>query len=506
MLQQPSPDALGSLVRRIRERELLLSQSDLAWLAGVSRGTISNLETGRVTPDSRTWHRIRTALALPPIPLEEARTGFSGQPVLPADAVQGIVDAIVTIRDRDPDVGRRTADRWRRLVGQLTREDNPSWAMPDSELSWLADNVAPLIPPGKVPVVYDALRNWGWAPSAHASAEIVSRATSRGLQPVEELGLRINSMAEQLRVQQNRIQGFDRLPEEVRDVLTHGLVVSGNVTTPEASPEVSIVSLIVMNETESSLAAQNEAYKAALRASAVLTVATHIVEKQAPHLSPEEIKQALKVGLDAQSPSEVHELLPVARRGDPRAMYELGRLFRTNGRPDEAERWYRRAAEAGHPGALFNLGNLAYEDGRHREAEHWLTEAADAGHPTAPYVLAKLLRGEDAHLAETWFRKAADVGNRDAMYELWLLHRDGSDPEQAEQWLRRAANYSHRRALSDLSQLVAERAVTDRGSEKEAIRWLHRAAEEGDTGAMRRLEIMLYEIRLRQRRPERNVG
>lgn len=506
-MQQPPLDALGSLVRRIREHELLLSQTDLAWLAGVSRGTISNLETGRVTPDTRTWHRIRTALALPPIPLEEARTGVAAQPVLPVDAVQGIVDAIVTIRDRDPDVGRRTADRWRRLIVQLTREDDQARPAAGTDLSWLADDVAPLISPGKLSVVYDALRNWGWTPvSMQASAEIIPRTGTGRLQPVEELALRVNSMAEQLRAYQNRIHGFDRLPEEVQDALTQGLVVSGNVTAPGASPEVSIVSLIVMNETESSLAAQNEAYKAALRASAVLTIATHIVERQAPHLTPDEIKQALKVGMDAQSPAEVHELLPVARKGDPSAMYELAQLFRKNGRPDEAERWFRRAAEAGHPGALFNLGNLAYEDGRHREAEHWLTEAADAGHPTAPYVLAKLLRRDDPQLAEHWLHKAADVGNRDAMYELWLLRRDGSDPKQAEQWLRRAANYGHRRALSDLSKLVTERAVTERGSEKEAIRWLHRAAEEGDTGAMRRLEIMLYEIRLRQRPAQRNVS
>ena len=33
--QQPSPDPIGALVRRIREHELLLSQSDLAWLTRV---------------------------------------------------------------------------------------------------------------------------------------------------------------------------------------------------------------------------------------------------------------------------------------------------------------------------------------------------------------------------------------------------------------------------------------------------------------------------------------
>ena len=499
-MQQSYSDQLGSLVRRIRENQLLLSQSDLAWLAGVSRGTISNLELGRVTPDTRTWQRIRTALALPPIPLEEAGTALSAHTVLPIDAVQVIVDAIVTIRDRDPDNGRHVADGWRRLVVWLTGENNTGRPITRAELSWLADDVAPLIPPGKQPVVYDALRTWGLAPTP-PTAEIASRTEHASLQPAADSSLRVRDLAEQRRARQGQIQGFDRLPGQVRDALSHGLVVSGNVTTPEASPEVSIVSLIVMNETDSSFAAQNEAFKAALRVTAVLAVATHIVTKQAPHLTPDEIKQALKAGLDAQSPAEVNELLSVARRGDPRAMYELAQLFRKNGRPDEAERWFRRAAEVGHPGAFFNLGNLAYEDGRHREAEHWLTEAADAGHPIAPYILAKLMRADDPTVAELWLRKAADVGNRDAMYDLWILHKESGSPDLAEQWLRRAANYGHRRALSDLSDLV-----TDRGSEKEAIRWLHRAADEGDTGAMRKLEVMLYEIRMRERGAARDAG
>ena len=495
MTQQPYPGPLGSLVRRIREHELLLSQSDLAWLAGVSRGTISNLEIGRGKPDVRTWHRIRTALALPPISLEEVRTGRTAEPVIPTDAVQGIIDAIVTIRSRDEEAGRKAADRWRRLVVRLTHEDDPPWPVAGAELSWLADDIAPLVPQDKLSVVREALRNWGWAPApAQPADELVPLPPANGLQPVQELALKVRGMEEQLRAYQNRIQGFDRLPERVRDALTQGLVVSGDITTPESSPEVSIVSLTVMNKTESSLDARHEAYDAALRWSAVLAVATYVVEKQAPHLSPEEIIQALKVGLDAQSPVEVSELLPVARRGDPRAMYKLARLFKKNGRPDEAERWFRRAADAGHPGALFNLGNLAYEDGRHREAEHWLTEAAEAGHPSAAYVLSKLLREDNPQEAGKWLRKAADIGNRDAMYQLWILHREGDDLKQAEQWLRRAANYGHRQALSDLSQLVA-----GRGAEREAVRWLHRAAEEGDTGAMSALEILLYEMQQRQR-------
>ena len=72
--------------------------------------------------------------------------------------------------------------------------------------------------------------------------------------------------------------------------------------------------------------------------------------------------------------------VPEASVGHPLAMYRLARLLKENGRPDESERWLRRAAEAGHPGALYTLGKLTFEQGRQREAGHWLRGAADAGH------------------------------------------------------------------------------------------------------------------------------
>jgi TPR repeat protein/DNA-binding XRE family transcriptional regulator len=499
--QQPSPDPLGALVRRIREHELLLSQSDLAWLAGVSRGTISNLETGRVTPDARTWHRIRTALALPPIPLEQGWEGIPLPLVIPAEAVQGILDAILAIRNRDAELGRRAAERWRRLVVQLTREDGPVRPATGAELSWLANDVIPAAPPDKMPAVYAVLRAWGWAPdTASANTELVPRSQTGGFRQVQELVSTVTDVTDQLRGYQDRMQLFDRLPERVRDHIARGLVISSDVTTPQTSPEISIINLIVMQESDSSLAAQHETHDAALRWSTILAVATHIVEQQAPDLPPKEIIKALKAGLDAQSPADVRELLPQASVGDPPAMYRLARLLKQNGRPDESERWLRSAAEAGHPGALYTLGMLAFEQGRHREAELWLRGAADAGHADAMYSLWILLREEDRLTARAWLRKAADAGNRDAMYELWTLHQ-GRDEREAERWLRRAANNGHRQALADLGRLAAER-----GAEDDAVRWLRRAAEEGDSSAMSQYELMLFGRRRRERGPARHAG
>jgi TPR repeat protein/DNA-binding XRE family transcriptional regulator len=498
--QQPYPDPLGSLVKHVREQELQLSQSDLAWLAGVSRGTISNLETGRVNPDTRTWQRIASALAVPPTSLDRVRDGDDAWFLFPADAVRGVIEAILTIREQDPDTGLRIAERWRRLVLRASREDNHAWSTTNPELSWVAQELA-VEAPGMAPLLHAAVQGRSVPDSTGPWVQpMPSPAVPLGLDQVQDLANTVSNLAEQLRVRDDRVQGFERLPTPVQDLVARGLVVSCDVTSPETAPGVALVNLVVMSEGESSLAAQQEAHDAARRWSTILSVVTHIVEREAPDLAPEDIIQALKTGLDAQSPAEVSELLPQARSGDPLAMYKLARLLRKYRRPDEAELWFHRAAGVGHPGALFVLGTLAYEGGRRSEAERWWRDAAEAGHPDAMYSLWALLREEDPQGAEKWLRAAAAAENRKAMYRLWQLNRGYSNSE-AEQWLRKAADHGHIEAITDLSKLVAER-----GAEDEAVRWMRRAAEDGDTGTMTVYEVMLYERRMRERAAARHAS
>jgi tetratricopeptide (TPR) repeat protein/DNA-binding XRE family transcriptional regulator len=502
-VQPPSPDLLAAVVRRYREEELQLSQADFAWLAAVSRGTISNLETGRVTPDERTWHRIRTVLALPPVSLAQARDGVAAPPIISGEALRGIVSAILAIRDRDPDVGRRTAERWRRLVIKMTRQDAQAGQGVSSELTWLAHDVAPMAP-DRAAVIQEALAGWGglsWPASPDAT--VLRPAAPEGLDHVQQLVTAMDNLTEELRACRERMQGFERLPGRLQDLLSSGFVIQYEINRPDAAPGITNINLIVANETDAADPTHQQVHDAARRWSAVVAVATHIIEKQAPQLSPEEITRALKSGLDAQSPVEVRRLLPGARSGDPAAMYDLARVLRKGGRPDEAELWLRRAAQAGHPGALYNLGNLACEDGRWDEAERCLRSAAEARHPDAMYQLWSLLRDEKPSEAERWLRRAANAGNRTAMYNLWHLTREGGNTDAAEKWLRLAANAGHREALADVSKLVQEKGPE---AEDEAVRWLRRAAEAGDSGAMSRYELQLYEQQQRRGLVHRAAG
>jgi len=75
-----------------------------------------------------------------------------------------------------------------------------------------------------------------------------------------------------------------------------------------------------------------------------------------------------------------------------RDRYEIGSNGPAN--PEEAAKWYLRAAVSGFTRAQFNLGTLylrgAGVERSDEDAAHWIGEAADAGCPTAVAALGYL--------------------------------------------------------------------------------------------------------------------
>ena len=72
------------------------------------------------------------------------------------------------------------------------------------------------------------------------------------------------------------------------------------------------------------------------------------------------------------------------------AMYNLGVLL-SDSDPDQARRWYERAAQAGHAGAMYSLGCCS-SDSDPDQAREWWQRAAQAGHAGAMHNLGVLLR------------------------------------------------------------------------------------------------------------------
>ena len=142
---------------------------------------------------------------------------------------------------------------------------------------------------------------------------------------------------------------------------------------------------------------------------------------------------------ESEKAERVQVLEQLWERGFTLAAYQLGKCWR-DGRgvlPDDeqAELWFRRAAEAGYDFAQYALGKLLQGQNRTNEAVSWYEKAAAQGNSWAAYQMGKLyLHGEtvpkDALKALTYLADSAEQGNQYAQYTLGKLYLTGQDVKQ----------------------------------------------------------------------------
>lgn len=189
-----------------------------------------------------------------------------------------------------------------------------------------------------------------------------------------------------------------------------------------------------------------------------------------------------------------------AEAGNSMAMFNLAsNLMSSNGIPKdmaESNRWYRKAAEAGNTGAMVNLAtHLQSGDGITKdiaEANRWYGKAAESGNAIAMYNLANnISRGDgitkDDAAATRWYRKAAELGQTESMVSLgWHYeHGHGVEKDEAEsaRLYRQAAERGSGLAMSLLAGCLREgRGVAK--NESEALRWYRKAVGKGVGAAM----------------------
>ncbi|MGH4029854.1 tetratricopeptide repeat protein [Actinomycetota bacterium Odt1-20B] len=131
------------------------------------------------------------------------------------------------------------------------------------------------------------------------------------------------------------------------------------------------------------------------------------------------------------------------------AALRIADFLRDHGRPDEAEAWYRHAAEAGGTLAAHSLGLLlAATRGLDPEVEQLLTRAADAGHAPAATALGVLKAGQgDIKAARALYKKGDAGGDPEAAYRMGCLMKN---PAIRKEWLQRAATRGHYQAGKDI--------------------------------------------------------
>ena len=155
----------------------------------------------------------------------------------------------------------------------------------------------------------------------------------------------------------------------------------------------------------------------------------------------------------------VHTLERLGEDGLTVAAHQLGKCYRDGlgviPDDEQAERWFRLAADAGLDFSQYALGKLLQSEQRIKEAVEWYEKAAEKGNQFANYRLGKLyLTGKDVPKgvgrAVEYLTASAKAGNQYAQYTLGKLYLIGQDVpqdrEQALYWFTQSAEQGNQYA------------------------------------------------------------
>ena len=170
-----------------------------------------------------------------------------------------------------------------------------------------------------------------------------------------------------------------------------------------------------------------------------------------------------------------------ADAGDPRAMGIVGTILAERGDASGAKHWHHEAAERGNTAAMTNLGVLHAHSGDVDAAELWFGRAAEAGAPEGAYNLGLLYQRQGGRDGDTerLFREAAGTGDAPARTALALLLHDRGDRAEMEELLGSWIENGEPEAVTDVATLLVQR-----GQLADAERWYDIAAQAGHGAAM----------------------
>lgn len=204
---------------------------------------------------------------------------------------------------------------------------------------------------------------------------------------------------------------------------------------------------------------------------------------------------------DTMQPDELAFLQASAQEGNKQAMVLLGDCLKngwgTPPDPEEAFKWFRKAADAGETSGMIATANC-YANGIGTETDpeqcfQWNLRAAEMNDPAGMVNAASCYEEgygtiQDTGQAFQWYEQAAKAGNELGMYHLALCYLTGTgterDEAQAFNYTQALAEKGNAEAMYNLALMYQAGFGTEENPEL-AYQWYRKAADAGDAGAMR---------------------
>ena len=202
---------------------------------------------------------------------------------------------------------------------------------------------------------------------------------------------------------------------------------------------------------------------------------------------------------NAENYTEAVDLyLKAAEQNHAAAQNKLGRCYEegygVKQREDEAEQWYRKAADQGNVYAQWNLADIYDRRKDYKEAFKLYTLAAEQNYAAAQNMLGRYYEQgygcEQSYLkAANWYRKAADQGYASAQWNLALIYDAAKGTErnikEAIKWYREAANQGEVLSQYKLATYLENGVLDVPKNLSEAKKWYSEAAKQGHEGAQK---------------------
>lgn len=179
------------------------------------------------------------------------------------------------------------------------------------------------------------------------------------------------------------------------------------------------------------------------------------------------------------SPNAFTKFKEAAKLGHAEAAYYAGNILRRNSTyiTDDAEQFYRQAAEGGDVYAMLRFAQKGRMCGTLRDCDYdredWLDRAKELALPKA------------------------EAGDTQAMMALSSAYAIGGDSDKDFEWVERAAENGHAFAQYWMAVMLDEQDRgfywTEKGRREDVLKWLRASAEQGFPKAILNLAVELKE-------------